>query len=142
MGQNPVVLQAMHQALDEVGAGAGGTRNISGTSRYHVELERELADLHRHESALLFQSGYVANETSLVSLASLLKGVHFFSDALNHRSLIDGIRFSRAPRHVFRHNDVAHLEELLRKAPADVPKVNSLLITNDSITHPSVFFLY
>ena len=123
-GQNPVVLDAMHKALDETGAGSGGTRNISGTTRYHVELEAELADLHGKESALLFTSGYVSNEASLSTLYRILPGLIIFSDELNHNSMISGIRAGgRAQRRVFRHNDLAHLEELLAAAPVDAPKV-------------------
>ncbi|WP_297694251.1 5-aminolevulinate synthase [Phenylobacterium sp.] len=122
-GQNPVVLDAMREAIEEAGSGSGGTRNISGTTRYHVELERELADLHQKEAALLFTSGYVSNEATLSTLSKILPGVIIFSDALNHNSMISGIRGARCERHVFRHNDLAHLEELLAAAPADAPKV-------------------
>jgi 5-aminolevulinate synthase len=123
-GQNPVVLDAMQRALEEVGAGSGGTRNISGTTHYHVELERELADLHGKESALLFTSGYVSNEATLSTLYKILPGLIVFSDAFNHNSMISGIRAgAKAQRRVFRHNDLEHLEELLREAPADAPKL-------------------
>lgn len=122
-GENPVVLDAMKSAIDEAGAGSGGTRNISGTTRYHVELERELADLHGKESALLFTSGYVSNEASLSTLYKILPGLIVFSDALNHNSMISGIRGGRGPRHVFRHNDLAHLEELLAAADPAAPKL-------------------
>ena len=122
-GQNPVVIEAMHRAIDEVGSGSGGTRNISGTSHYHVELERELADWHGKEAALLFTSGYVSNEATLSSLANILPGLIIFSDALNHASMIAGIRHGGARKHVFRHNDLDHLEELLKAAPADAPKL-------------------
>ena len=122
-GENPVVLDAMKAAIDEAGAGSGGTRNISGTTRYHVELERELADLHGKESALLFTSGYGSNEASLSTLYKILPGLIVFSDALNHNSMISGIRGGRGPRHVFRHNDLAHLEELLAAADPAAPKL-------------------
>ena len=123
-GQNPVVTDAMKAAIDEAGSGSGGTRNISGTTHYHVELERELADLHGKEDALLFTSGYVSNETSLSTLYKILPGLIIFSDALNHNSMISGIRAGRGgARHIYRHNDLAHLEELLAAAPADAPKL-------------------
>jgi len=123
-GQNPVVLDAMHKAIDEAGAGSGGTRNISGTTHYHVELERELADLHGKESALLFTSGYVSNEASLSTLFKILPGLIIFSDALNHNSMISGIRAGRREqRRVFRHNDLEHLEELLAQADPAAPKL-------------------
>ena len=122
-GQNPVVLEAMHKALDCAGTGSGGTRNIGGTTHWHVELERELADLHGKAGALLFTSGYVANEATLSTLYKLLPGLIVFSDALNHASMIAGIRNGGGERHVFRHNDLDHLEALLAAAPADSPKL-------------------
>jgi 5-aminolevulinate synthase len=122
-GQNPVVLQAMHEAIDQVGTGSGGTRNISGTTHHHVELEAELADLHGKEAALLFTSGYVANEATLATLAKILPDLIIFSDAQNHASMIAGIRNGGGRKHVFRHNDLAHLEELLAASPVDAPKL-------------------
>jgi len=122
-GQNPVILEAMHRAIDEAGSGSGGTRNISGTTHYHVELEAELADLHGKEAALLFTSGYVSNEATLATLQKILPGLIVFSDELNHASMIAGIRHGGGPRRIFRHNDLAHLEELLGAAPADAAKL-------------------
>lgn len=123
MGQHPVVLDAMHEEIDAVGAGAGGTRNISGTTRSAVDLEAELASWHQKEAALLFTSGYVGNEATLSTLQKILPGLIIFSDALNHASMIEGIRHGGGPRHVFRHNDLEHLESLLAAAPADAPKL-------------------
>ena len=122
-GQNPVVLDAMHQAIEEAGAGSGGTRNISGTTHYHVELEAELADLHGKEAALLFTSAYIANDATLSTLPKLIPGLVVFSDEKNHASMIEGIRRGRADKHIFRHNDVGHLEELLKKFPKETPKL-------------------
>jgi len=122
-GQNPVVIDAMHAAIDANGTGSGGTRNISGTTHFHVELERELADLHGKESALLFTSGYVSNEATLATLYKILPGLIIFSDELNHASMISGIRNGGGKRVIFRHNDLAHLEELLAAADPDAPKL-------------------
>jgi 5-aminolevulinate synthase len=122
-GQNAEVIAAMHKAIDEAGAGSGGTRNISGTTRYHVELEAELAALHGKQAALLFTSGYVSNEAALSTLQTILPGLIIFSDELNHASMIAGIRHGGGPRNVFRHNDLAHLEELLAAAPPEAPKL-------------------
>jgi 5-aminolevulinate synthase len=123
MGQHPVVLTAMHQAIDEAGAGAGGTRNISGTTHYHVSLEQELADLHGKEAALLFTSGFVSNEASIATMAKLLPGLIVYSDILNHASMIEGIRHGGMEKHLFRHNDVGHLRELLSAADPHRPKL-------------------
>ncbi|MEP4036107.1 5-aminolevulinate synthase [Pseudophaeobacter sp.] len=123
MGQNPVVLQAMHEAIDATGAGSGGTRNISGTTVYHKRLEAELADLHGKEAALLFTSAYIANDATLSTLPKLFPGLIIYSDALNHASMIEGVRRNGGDKRVFRHNDVAHLRELLEADDPAAPKL-------------------
>jgi len=123
MSQHPKVLAAMHGAIDAAGGGSGGTRNISGTTHYHVELEAELADLHGKEAALLFTSGFVSNETTLATLGKLLPGLIIFSDALNHASMIEGIRHGGVAKQVFRHNDTADLEAKLKNADPSAPKL-------------------
>ncbi len=123
MGQHPVVIDAMEAALHEVGAGSGGTRNIGGTTHYHIDLERELAELHGKEGALLFTSGYVSNEATLSTLVKILPGCVVFSDELNHASMIAGIVNSGAEKRVFRHNDLAHLNELLAAEAPGTPKL-------------------
>ena len=123
MGQHPAVIAAMEEALHDVGAGSGGTRNIGGNTHYHVDLEAELADLHGKEQALLFTSGYVSNEATLGTMGKILPNLIIFSDELNHASMIAGIRNSGCDKRIFRHNDVAHLEELLAAADPDAPKL-------------------
>ncbi len=123
MGQNPVVLEAMKTAVDAAGAGSGGTRNISGTTVYHKRLEAELADLHGKESALLFTSAYIANDATLSTLPKLFPGLIIYSDALNHASMIEGVRRNGGAKRVFRHNDVAHLRELLAADDPQAPKL-------------------
>ena len=123
MGQHPKVIAAMEEALHDVGAGSGGTRNIGGNTHYHVDLEAELADLHGKDSSLLFTSGYVSNEATLGTLGKILPGCIIFSDELNHASMIAGIRNSGCEKRVWRHNDLAHLEELLAAEDPDAPKL-------------------
>ena len=123
MGQHASVLAAMHKALDEVGAGSGGTRNISGTNHYHVELEAEIADLHGKQAALLFTSAYVANDATLSTLVKLLPGTVIFSDEKNHASMIAGIRHGGGKKEIWRHNDIADLEAKLARYDHDVPKI-------------------
>lgn len=123
MGQDPDVIETMKEAVDAFGAGSGGTRNISGTTRYHVDLEKELASLHGKESALLFTSGYVSNDATLSTLAKIMPNVIIYSDALNHASMIEGIKRAQCAKRVFRHNDVGHLRALMENDPADAPKV-------------------
>ena len=123
MGQHPKVIAAMEEALHDVGAGSGGTRNIGGNTHYHVDLEAELADLHGKDGALLFTSGYVSNEATLATIAKVLPGCIIFSDELNHASMIAGIRNAGCEKQVFRHNDLAHLEELLAAADPAAPKL-------------------
>ncbi|MEL6623463.1 MAG: 5-aminolevulinate synthase [Pseudomonadota bacterium] len=124
MGQSPIVLNAMHEAIDKVGAGSGGTRNISGTTHYHVMLEEELAALHAKEAALLFTSAFVANDTTLDTMVKLIgRDTLILSDEKNHASMIAGIRHGGAEKQIFRHNDVGHLEELLKAQPVDRPKI-------------------
>jgi 5-aminolevulinate synthase len=123
MGQHPYVISAMENALHDVGAGSGGTRNIGGNTHYHVELEHELADLHGKDGALLFTSGYVSNDATLSTLAKVLPGCIIYSDELNHASMIAGIRNAGCEKRVWRHNDLAHLEELLAADDPDVPKL-------------------
>ncbi|WP_375256848.1 5-aminolevulinate synthase [Citreimonas sp.] len=124
MGQHPAVMSAMHEAIDATGAGSGGTRNISGTTVYHKRLEAELADLHGKEAALLFTSAYIANDATLSTLPKLFPGLIIYSDALNHASMIEGVRRNGGAKRIFRHNDVAHLRELLE---ADDPKAPKLI---------------
>ena len=123
MGQHPAVVEAMQAAIGAQGSGAGGTRNISGTNTLHAALERELAQLHGKEAALVFTSGYVANETTLQTLGAMLPRCELYSDAFNHASMIAGIRHSGATRRIFRHNDPRHLEELLSAADPATPKI-------------------
>ncbi len=123
MGQHPVVLDAMHEALEATGAGSGGTRNISGTTVYHKALEAELSDLHAKEAALIFTSAYIANDATLSTLPKLFPGLIIYSDALNHASMIEGVRRNGGAKRIFRHNDVAHLRELLEADDPEAPKL-------------------
>jgi len=123
MSQSPKVLAAMHEAIDTVGAGSGGTRNIAGTTHYHVELEVELADLHQKEAALLFTSAFVANDATLDTIQKLIPGTVIFSDEKNHASMIAGIRHGGGMKHIWRHNDLGDLEKLLQQYPKDTPKI-------------------
>ncbi len=123
MGQHASVLGAMHEAIDATGAGSGGTRNISGTTVYHKRLEAELADLHQKEDALVFTSAYIANDASLSTLPKLFPGLIIYSDALNHASMIEGVRRNGGNKRIFRHNDLAHLRELLEADDSDAPKL-------------------
>ena len=123
MGQHPAVLAAMHEALEATGAGSGGTRNISGTTVYHKALEAELADLHRKEAALVFTSAYVANDATLSTLRAIFPGLIIYSDALNHASMIEGVRRGGGEKRIFRHNDLAHLRALLSADDPAAPKV-------------------
>ena len=123
MGQHPQVLAAMHEALDATGAGSGGTRNISGTTVYHKRLEAEIADLHGKEAALVFTSAYIANDATLSTLPKLFPGLIIYSDALNHASMIEGVRRNGGAKRIFRHNDVAHLRELLAADDPAAPKL-------------------
>ncbi|MFC3568688.1 5-aminolevulinate synthase [Paracoccus sp. TOH] len=123
MGQHPAVLAAMHEALDSTGAGSGGTRNISGTTIYHKKLEAELADLHQKDAALIFSSAYIANDATLSTLRKLFPGLIIYSDELNHASMIEGIKRFDGAKRIFRHNDVAHLRELLEADDPEAPKL-------------------
>jgi 5-aminolevulinate synthase len=123
MGQHPVVLKAIHETIEAVGAGSGGTRNISGTTAYHRRLEAELADLHQTEAALVFSSAYIANDATLSTLRVLFPGLIIYSDSLNHASMIEGIKRNAGPKRIFRHNDVAHLRELIAADDPAAPKL-------------------
>jgi len=123
MGQHPAVLAAMHEAMDATGAGSGGTRNISGTTIYHKRLEAEIADLHQKEAALVFTSAYIANDATLSTLRSIFPGLIIYSDELNHNSMIEGIRRNGGAKRIFRHNDTAHLRQLLEADDPSAPKL-------------------
>jgi 5-aminolevulinate synthase len=126
MGQHKIVIDAMHTVLDTAGAGAGGTRNISGTTHYHVALEQELAKLHDKTSALTFTSGYVANQATLSVLGRMIPNVHYISDKHNHNSMIVGIKSTKVPRTVWKHNDLDHLREILQGLPVDTQPIIAL----------------
>ena len=123
MGQHPDVIKAMKDAIDKVGTGSGGTRNISGTHHYHVMLEEELADLHNKEAGLLFTSGYISNETSISTIAKLLPGCIIYSDELNHASMISGVLNGKCQKRIFKHNSVEHLEDLIKADDPTLPKI-------------------
>jgi 5-aminolevulinate synthase len=123
MGQHPKVIDAMVETATRMGTGAGGTRNIAGTSHPLVELERELADLHGKDAALVFTSGYVSNQTGIATIARLMSGCVILSDALNHNSMIEGVRQSGSEKLIWRHNDLGHLEELLKQTASERPKL-------------------
>jgi len=123
MGQNECVVEAVKSAVDATGTGSGGTRNISGTTHYHVQLEKELADLHDKDGALVFTSGYVANEAALSVMSKILPGLVMFSDEMNHASMISGVRNARCEKHIFKHNDLDDLEAKLRFVPLETPKL-------------------
>ena len=139
MGQNKVVIDAMHTALDQTGAGSGGTRNIAGTSHYHVALEHELATLHQKSGALLFSSAYVANEWTLIALSKIVPNIEFISDSKNHASLIEGMRHSRAPKHIFRHNDLddlrAKLEDVSSRKATPCVVLESVYSMDGDVSH-------
>ena len=123
LSQHPEVIKRSIEVIEELGTGSGGTRNISGTSSYHADLEKELAELHNKESSLIFPSAYTANQSTLWTLCKKLEGIEVFSDELNHASMIQGIKNANVPCHIFRHNDVGHLKELLNTSNASVPKL-------------------
>lgn len=123
MAQHPKVVEAIHQAVDQFGAGSGGTRNIAGNHHYHIQLERELAGLHGKEAALLFTSGYISNQATLATLAKILPDAIVYSDEMNHASMIHGIRDSRADKRIFKHNDMEHLRMHLAQSDPKVPKI-------------------
>ena len=138
MGQNPVVLAAMHEAIDATGAGSGGTRNISGTTVYHKRLEAELADLHGKDAALLFTSAYIANDATLSTLPKLFPGLIIYSDALNHASMIEGVRRNGGAKRIFRHNDMDHCEPHHLQAHEKKPTNRSVTSADASVKCGSV----